>query len=60
MLGTPEECLRKIRAFRDEANVTTLLCQFDIGALETDKAMASMEMFAKEVMPALRAAEVTV
>ena len=60
MLGTPEECLRKIRTFRDEANVTTLLCQFDIGALETDKAMASMEMFAKEVMPALRAAEVTV
>ena len=60
MLGTPEECLRKIRAFRDEANVTYLLCQFDIGALETDKAMASMEMFAKEVMPALRAAEVRV
>ena len=40
--------------------MTTLLCQFDIGALETDKAMASMELFAKEVMPALRAAEVTV
>ena len=60
MLGTPEECLRKIRAFRDEANVTYLLCQFDIGALDNDKAMASMELFAKEVMPALRTTAVGV
>ena len=60
MLGTPEECIRKIRAFGDEAGVTTLLCQFDIGALENEKAMASMEMFAKEVIPALRAAGVGV
>ena len=60
MLGTPEECIRKIRAFGDEAGVTTLLCQFDIGGLETDRAMASMELFANEVMPALRAAGVGV
>ena len=60
LLGTPDECIRKIRAFQDEAGVTTLLCQFDIGGLETERAMVSMELFAKEVMPALRAAGVGV
>ncbi|MEE9247204.1 MAG: LLM class flavin-dependent oxidoreductase [Dehalococcoidia bacterium] len=57
LMGSPEECLKKIERFRDQADVTYLLCQFDIGGLETDKALASMELFAKEVMPRLRETE---
>lgn len=57
LMGTPEECLSKIETFRDEAKVTYLLCQFDIGSLSTNRAIASMELFANEVMPRLRERE---
>ena len=57
LMGSPEECLEKIEKFRDEAGVTYLLCQFDIGALSTDRAIESMELFATEVMPMLRERE---
>ena len=56
MLGTPEEWLKRVEGLRDRANVSHLIFEFCIGALEQDKTLSSMELFAKEVMPGLREA----
>lgn len=50
--GTPERCIAQLR--RDAAmGVTDALGWFDVGGLEADKVLRSMELFAREVMPAL-------
>ncbi|HSQ82364.1 MAG TPA: LLM class flavin-dependent oxidoreductase [Casimicrobiaceae bacterium] len=50
--GTPEECLARIRRYRD-AGVTHLLCAVGAGALPTDIVRESLECIASEVLPAL-------
>ena len=54
MLDTPEECAKRVERLRDKANVSHLIFEFCIGALEQDKVLSSMELFAKEVIPTLR------
>jgi len=51
VVGTPEECIARLRKYRD-AGVTHLLCAFGAGALDTSITRESMELFAAEVMPA--------
>lgn len=50
--GTPDEVVAKIRALRDEG-VESFGCNFDFGTMPHEKAMRSMALFAKEVMPKL-------
>jgi alkanesulfonate monooxygenase SsuD/methylene tetrahydromethanopterin reductase-like flavin-dependent oxidoreductase (luciferase family) len=50
--GTPDECLARIRRYRD-AGVTHLLCAVGAGALPTDIVRESLECIASEVLPAL-------
>jgi alkanesulfonate monooxygenase SsuD/methylene tetrahydromethanopterin reductase-like flavin-dependent oxidoreductase (luciferase family) len=50
--GTPDECLARIRRYRD-AGVTHLLCAVGAGALPTDVVRESLECIASEVLPAL-------
>ena len=52
--GTPEQCVERIRRLRDEHNVHYFGANMSFGTLEHDKVMRSMELFAKEVMPAFR------
>ena len=52
--GTPEQCIARIKQLRDEHNVHYFGANMSFGTLEHDKVMRSMELFAKEVMPAFR------
>jgi alkanesulfonate monooxygenase SsuD/methylene tetrahydromethanopterin reductase-like flavin-dependent oxidoreductase (luciferase family) len=51
VVGDPREVRAKLRGYAD-AGVTHLLCAFGAGAVEPALARESMELFAREVMPA--------
>lgn len=54
VVGTPEDCLRKILRY-DEAGVDQLLCYMQFGDLPHDKVMRNLELLATKVMPELEA-----
>ena len=49
-IGTPEQCVAKIQRLRDEG-IEYFGCNFHFGGISHAKAMKSMELFSKEVMP---------
>jgi alkanesulfonate monooxygenase SsuD/methylene tetrahydromethanopterin reductase-like flavin-dependent oxidoreductase (luciferase family) len=51
VVGTPEECIAKLAKYAD-AGVTHVLCAFGAGAVEHSVVQESMELFAREVIPA--------
>ncbi len=53
--GTPEHCARQIECLRDEIGFTAVNCMFQFGGIDFPTAHRSMELFAREVMPRLRA-----
>jgi alkanesulfonate monooxygenase SsuD/methylene tetrahydromethanopterin reductase-like flavin-dependent oxidoreductase (luciferase family) len=54
IIGTPEECLRKILRY-ESVGVDQLLCYVQFGDLPHEKVMRTLELLAKEVMPQLDA-----
>jgi alkanesulfonate monooxygenase SsuD/methylene tetrahydromethanopterin reductase-like flavin-dependent oxidoreductase (luciferase family) len=54
IIGTPEECLRKILRY-EEAGVDQLLCYVQFGDLPHDKIMRGLELLAHNVIPQLEA-----
>jgi alkanesulfonate monooxygenase SsuD/methylene tetrahydromethanopterin reductase-like flavin-dependent oxidoreductase (luciferase family) len=52
IVGTPEECLRKILRY-ESVGVDELLCYVQFGDLPHDKVMRGLELLAKEVIPKL-------
>ncbi|MEV5828210.1 LLM class flavin-dependent oxidoreductase [Spirillospora sp. NPDC052242] len=52
IVGTPEECLRKILRY-EEAGVDQLLCYSQFGSLPHEKVMRSIELLGTEVIPRL-------
>lgn len=52
IVGTPEECLRKILRY-ESVGVDQLLCYVQFGDLPHDKVMRNLELLATKVMPAL-------
>lgn len=50
--GTPDQCIAKLRRDAD-LGMTDLLGWFDVGGLEGPKVARSMQLFAREVLPAL-------
>jgi alkanesulfonate monooxygenase SsuD/methylene tetrahydromethanopterin reductase-like flavin-dependent oxidoreductase (luciferase family) len=59
--GSPERVIRLMQRYMERSGTTHWMVQMRIGGLEHDKVLRSMELFAREVMPALReAALVTV
>lgn len=51
IMGTPEDVVARIRQYQ-EAGVNHLMCMMNFGGLEHAKVKRSMELFAKEVIPA--------
>jgi luciferase family oxidoreductase group 1 len=49
--GTPDQVAARIRAFRDRSGVNNILCFMSFRALDPEKALASMALFAQRVMP---------
>ena len=54
IMGTPKTCIAKLRDLQDAMKNTHFNASFWFGDLEEAKVLRSMELFAKEVMPAFR------
>ena len=52
--GSPERVTEVLKTYMHKLGVDNFIIQMRIGGLEHDKVMRSMDLFAKEVMPALR------
>ena len=52
-IGNPDQIIAKIQALQDEG-IETFGCDFSFGGMPQDKVLKSMQLFAKEVMPAFR------
>jgi alkanesulfonate monooxygenase SsuD/methylene tetrahydromethanopterin reductase-like flavin-dependent oxidoreductase (luciferase family) len=53
VIGTPETVVRQIKRIRDVVGITHFNASFWIGDMEQARILKSMELFSKEVMPAL-------
>jgi alkanesulfonate monooxygenase SsuD/methylene tetrahydromethanopterin reductase-like flavin-dependent oxidoreductase (luciferase family) len=52
--GSPERVIEILKLYMRKLKADNIIVQMRIGGLEHDKVMRSMDLFAKEVMPALR------
>src|SRR5882672_9324318 len=52
VIGTPETCIRQIERLRRDVGITHFNCSFWFGDLQQARVLRSMELFAREVMPA--------
>jgi luciferase family oxidoreductase group 1 len=52
VIGTPETVIRQITRLRELVGITHFNCSFWFGDLEHPRVLKSMELFAREVMPA--------
>jgi alkanesulfonate monooxygenase SsuD/methylene tetrahydromethanopterin reductase-like flavin-dependent oxidoreductase (luciferase family) len=53
VIGTPERCIHQLRRIREGLGADVFNASFSFGDLAHDRVMASMGLFAEEVMPAL-------
>jgi alkanesulfonate monooxygenase SsuD/methylene tetrahydromethanopterin reductase-like flavin-dependent oxidoreductase (luciferase family) len=54
MIGTPDQVARKLERFRKEFLCTHLVLSTQLPGMDPRKGTAALELFAKELMPALR------
>jgi alkanesulfonate monooxygenase SsuD/methylene tetrahydromethanopterin reductase-like flavin-dependent oxidoreductase (luciferase family) len=54
VIGTPKQCIAKIEAIREAMGIDHFNASCWFGDLAQEKVLRSMEMFAKEVMPAFK------
>jgi alkanesulfonate monooxygenase SsuD/methylene tetrahydromethanopterin reductase-like flavin-dependent oxidoreductase (luciferase family) len=54
IVGTPDECLRKLRRYQD-MGIDQTLCYVQFGPVPHDAVMRSLELLGREVIPALNA-----
>lgn len=52
LVGSPDTVTHRIKAMQEKIDLNYLLCCFQFGGLDPDKAEAAMRTFASEVMPA--------
>jgi probable F420-dependent oxidoreductase len=55
IIGDPDFAIRQIERYRDELGTTDLYCWMHVPGVSGDEAMRSVELFAREVMPAFQA-----
>ncbi len=54
VFGSPERVIEQLRFYSSRTRINHWMLWFKIGGLEHEKVMKSMDLFAREVMPALR------
>ena len=54
VIGTPDTVVRQIQRVKDMVGITHFNCSFWFGDLEHPRIVKSMQLFAKEVMPAFK------
>jgi alkanesulfonate monooxygenase SsuD/methylene tetrahydromethanopterin reductase-like flavin-dependent oxidoreductase (luciferase family) len=52
VIGTPETCIRQIQRLQKDVGITHFNCSFWFGDLDQPRVLRSMDLFAREVMPA--------
>ena len=52
VIGTPDTCIRQIKRIQQDVGITHFNCSFWFGDLAHARVLRSMELFAREVMPA--------
>jgi alkanesulfonate monooxygenase SsuD/methylene tetrahydromethanopterin reductase-like flavin-dependent oxidoreductase (luciferase family) len=52
VIGTPEKVIAQIARLREWVGISQFNCSFWFGDLDQKRVLKSMELFAKEVMPA--------
>lgn len=52
VIGSPEHCIHQIRRIQEGLGVDTFNCSFWFGDLPQERILASMRLFAEQVMPA--------
>ena len=55
IFGDPKNCVEEINRFRRELNVSHLVCRFSVPGIPREACDRSLDLFTREVMPALRA-----
>ena len=53
VVGTPDTCIRQIKRVQELVGISHFNCSFWFGDLDQKRVLRSMELFAREVMPAL-------
>jgi luciferase family oxidoreductase group 1 len=53
VIGTPETCIRQIKRVQALVGISHFNCSFWFGDLDQGRVLRSMELFSREVMPAL-------
>jgi alkanesulfonate monooxygenase SsuD/methylene tetrahydromethanopterin reductase-like flavin-dependent oxidoreductase (luciferase family) len=54
ILGDPTSCVRQIQRFRDELGLEHLAVRLSVPGIPREAALASLDLFTREVMPALK------
>jgi len=54
VIGTPDTVIRQITRVKEMVGITHFNCSFWFGDMEHPRIMKSMQLFAKEVLPAFR------
>jgi hypothetical protein len=54
LIGSAKTVLERLKAFNDEDGVGNLVILNQFGSMPHDMAVANMERFARDVMPAMR------
>jgi alkanesulfonate monooxygenase SsuD/methylene tetrahydromethanopterin reductase-like flavin-dependent oxidoreductase (luciferase family) len=55
VIGTPDTVVRQIKRLQEQVGITHFNCSFWFGDLEHARILKSMDLFAREVMPAFAA-----
>jgi probable F420-dependent oxidoreductase len=54
ILGDPKTCLEEITRFQKELGLNYLVCRFSVPGIARETCQTSLDLFTREVMPALR------
>jgi alkanesulfonate monooxygenase SsuD/methylene tetrahydromethanopterin reductase-like flavin-dependent oxidoreductase (luciferase family) len=54
ILGDPKTCIEEITRFRKELGLKHLVCRFSVPGIPREACLASLDLFMREIMPALR------
>ena len=54
ILGDPKTCVQEIIRFRNELGARQLVCRFSVPGIPREDCRTSLDLFTREVMPALR------
>lgn len=54
ILGDPSTCAREITRFRKELDLKHLVCRFSVPGIAREACLTSLDLFTREVIPALR------